>query len=292
MRSRTLAVPGATLYYEVRGDGPLLLLIPGGGGDAGVFDGMAETLEQHFTVVSFDPRGYSRSTLDHGPEAQHVAVQSADVHRLLTHLTEEPALVCGTSSGAIVGLDLLARHPGQVRTLVAHEPPCFAVLPDAAVHRAMVEEVLALFHTEGVAAAGARFAAGIGNAMKPTPPPTDLSPRAAEMWKRLAANGPVMIEYELREFTSYTPDYAALAAVSGRLVLAVGRETRGALPYRPAVEIGRRLGLGVTEFPGAHNGIRTEAPEFARQLIGILTSDVAAPLAACPRSPSDAPALP
>jgi pimeloyl-ACP methyl ester carboxylesterase len=45
MRSATLPVPGATLYYEVRGTGPLLLSIPGGGGDAGVFDEMAAILE-------------------------------------------------------------------------------------------------------------------------------------------------------------------------------------------------------------------------------------------------------
>ncbi|MEU2253837.1 alpha/beta hydrolase [Nocardia xishanensis] len=273
MRSETLSVPGATLYYEVRGAGPLLLLIPGGGGDAGVFDDMADVLAQHFTVAALDPRGYSRSTLDDGkPAAQHVAVQSDDAYRLLVHLSDGPALVCGTSSGAIVGLDLLARHPDRVRSLVAHEPPCFAVLPDAAVHSAMVDEIYTLFQQEGAAAAGARFLAGIGPAaMKPAPEVSRLSPRAAEMWIRLAANGPLMIEHELREFTAYVPDYAALARVRDRLVLAVGQQTRGCLPYRPAVEIASRIGLEVVEFPGAHNGIRTDADEFARQLIQILS---------------------
>lgn len=270
MRSDTLTVPGATLYYELRGDGPLLLLIPGGGGDAGVFDEMAEVLGRRFTVVALDPRGCSRSVLAHGPEDQQVAVQADDVARLLAHLSDEPAFVCGTSNGAIVGLDVLARHPDRVRRLVAHEPPCFAVLPDADRHLAMVEEVYALLHTEGVAAAGARFLAGIGPAMKPAPQVAQLSERAAQMWARLAANGPLMIEHELREFTSYTPDYSALAAVSDRLVLAVGRETRGCLPYRPAVEIAARLGLEVVEFPGAHNGVRTEADEFANQLMEVM----------------------
>ncbi|MEV0032228.1 alpha/beta fold hydrolase [Nocardia sp. NPDC050793] len=272
MRSETLSVPGATLYYEVRGTGPLLLLVPGGGGDAGVFDDMADVLAQHFTVAALDPRGYSRSALDDGaPATQHVAVQSDDTYRLLAHLSDGPAFVCGTSSGAIVGLELLARHPDRVRTLVAHEPPCFAVLPDAAVHRAMVDEVYTLLRQEGAAAAAARFLAGIGPAaMKPAPEASQLPPRAAEMWVRLAANGPLMIEHELREFTSYIPDYAALARVPDRLILAVGQETRGCLPYRPAVEIASRIGLEVVEFPGAHNGIRTDAREFARQLIQIL----------------------
>ncbi|MCP9619150.1 alpha/beta hydrolase [Nocardia otitidiscaviarum] len=273
VRSGTLKTPGATIYHEVRGSGPLLLMIPGGGGDAGVFDAMAEVLERHFTVAALDPRGYSRSTLDSGhPERQVVAVQSDDAHRLLAHLSDEPAFVFGTSNGAIVGLDLLARHPEQVRALIAHEPPCFAVLPDAEVHRAMVDEVYALLWTEGVAAAGARFMAGIGPAMKPAPEVSELSPRAAALWERLAANAPRMIEHELREFTSYVPDYAALAGVAHRLVVAAGRETRGCLPYRPAEVIADRLGRELVEFPGAHNGTRTDAPEFAGRLIGAFTA--------------------
>lgn len=266
MRSEQLRVPGATLYYEVRGSGPLVLFIPGGGGDAASVDPIAEVLEDRFTVVSFDPRGYSRSVLDGEPETQRVEVQAEDAFRLLSHLTDDPALIVGGSSGAIVGLDLLARHPDRVARLVAHEPPCFAVLPDAAEQRAMIEEVHALFRTEGLAAASARFLAGIGNAMKPSPEVAELPPRTAEMWTRLMANGPLMMEYELREFTSYIPDFAALSAAADRLVLAVGRETRGCLPYRPAVEIAHRIGIEVTEFPGAHNGMRTEAAEFAAQL--------------------------
>ncbi|MTE16299.1 alpha/beta fold hydrolase [Nocardia aurantiaca] len=272
MRSEMLRVPGATLYYEVRGTGPLVLFLPGGGGDAASVDPIAEVLTDRFTVVSLDPRGYSRSVLDGPQQTQRVEVQSDDAFRLLNQLTDEPAFVVGASAGAIVGLDLLARHPGRVRLLVAHEPPCFAVLPDAEEQRAMIEEVYTLFRTEGPAAAGARFVAGIGNAMKPSPAPTELPPRAAEMWARLAANGPLMLEYELREFTSYIPDYEALAPSADRMVLAVGRQTRGCLPYRPAVEIAHRIGLEVTEFPGAHNGMRTEAPEFAAQLTDILTA--------------------
>ncbi len=266
MRSEQLRVPGATLFYEVRGSGPLVVFIPGGGGDAASVDPIAEVLEDRFTVASFDPRGYSRSVLDGAQETQRVETQSDDVFRLLSHLTDEPVLIVGGSSGAIVGLDLLARHPDRVARLVAHEPPCFAVLPDAAEQRAMIEEVHTLFRTEGLAAASARFLAGIGNAMKPSPEVSELPPRTAEMWARLMANGPLMMEYELREFTSYIPDYAGLSAVADRLVLAVGRETRGCLPYRPAVEIAERIGIEVTEFPGAHNGMRTEAAEFAEQL--------------------------
>ena len=273
MKAATLHVPGATLYYEIRGSGPLLLLIPGGGGDANAADGMAEVLEQHFAVVAFDARGYSRSTLDSGiPEDQYVATQSEDAYRLVTHLTDDPAYIWGGSHGAIVGLDLLARHPDRVHALLAHEPPCFAVLPDAATHRAMVEEVYELLRTEGLAAAAARFMTAIGGAMKPGPEPADTSERAVQRQQRSAANAPIMFEHEFREFTSYIPDYAALTEVADRLVLAVGRDTRGCLPYYPAVEIAERVGRTVEEFPGAHNGMFTHPRRTAEQLIRVLAS--------------------
>ncbi|MCZ0980458.1 alpha/beta fold hydrolase [Streptomyces diastatochromogenes] len=65
----TVKVPGATLRHETRGSGPVLLLIPGGAGDAGLFEGMAGLLaDAGHTVVSYDQRGLSRSPLD-GPPA-------------------------------------------------------------------------------------------------------------------------------------------------------------------------------------------------------------------------------
>ncbi|MEQ4725849.1 alpha/beta hydrolase [Nonomuraea sp. B19D2] len=267
-----LSVPGARLYYEVSGSGPVLLMLPGGGGDAAVFDVVAGPLAEHFTLVTLDPRGYSRSRLDSPvPVDQRVDVQSDDAFRLLDVVSpDRPAYVFGGSSGAIVGLDLLARHPSRVRRLVAHEPPCFALLPDASAQLAMVEEVYRLLRTQGLAAASARFMEGIGGTMKAMPDPASLPPRAAEMMARLLRNAPIMMEHELRQFTSYVPDLAALGQVSDRLVLAAGRESRGHLPYRPAAVMAERLGIELVEFPGAHSGFTDAPEEFAKQLIEVL----------------------
>ncbi|MFD0000189.1 alpha/beta hydrolase [Nocardia sp. NPDC127526] len=274
MRHDYLRVPGATLFYEVRGGGPLLLLLPGGGGDAAVFDPIADALAARFTVVSLDPRGYSRSTLDDGPQDQRVDVQSDDAYQLIATLTDEPAYVFGGSSGAIVALDLLARHPESVRRMVAHEPPCFAVLPDAEAQSAFVEEVYTLFRTAGPGAAGARFLEGIGGTMKPMPDPAGLPSRAAAMIGRLMANGPLMMEHELRQFTSYVPDIEALRPVADRLVPASGRETGTQLPARPAAVLAAELGLEVTEFPGGHSGFTDEPAAFTRRLVTSLLAPV------------------
>jgi len=114
-----LRVPGAVLYYEMRGSGPLLLMVHGGSGDAGGFDAVADFLAMNYTVVAYDRRGLSRSKLDDPKSEQTVDIQSDDAYRLLNALDAGPANVFGSSGGAVVGLDLVARHPATVRTLVA-----------------------------------------------------------------------------------------------------------------------------------------------------------------------------
>src|SRR5438874_12956234 len=79
-----LNVPGATLYYEVRGSGPVLLMMPGGPADATTFRRMEERLAADYTVVTYDPRGLSHST-EHEPldDSRMVEIYADDAHRLL-----------------------------------------------------------------------------------------------------------------------------------------------------------------------------------------------------------------
>src|SRR2546423_4335943 len=125
----TLRLPGASVYYEVRGSGPVLLMIGAGTADAASFNGIATHLADHYTVVSYDRRGYSRSPLDDPEEEQCIETHSDDAHRLLAILSTEPAYIFGSSGGAKIGLDLAIRHPEQIQALVAHEPPVMELLP-------------------------------------------------------------------------------------------------------------------------------------------------------------------
>ncbi|BCB91182.1 hypothetical protein Psuf_084950 [Phytohabitans suffuscus] len=102
METKTLAVPGATLHYEVRGAGPVLLLICGGVYDAAAFGPLAGELADRYTVVTYDRRGNSRSPLDGAPGPQSIEEHGDDAYRLLVAAgaTEaEPAYVFGNSSG-------------------------------------------------------------------------------------------------------------------------------------------------------------------------------------------------
>src|SRR5437764_3536523 len=93
-RKETLDVPGATLYYEVRGAGPVLLMMPGGPADATTFRRIEDRLAANHTVVTYDPRGLSHSSpLDPKDDARMVEIVADDVHRLLAELGRSRASV-------------------------------------------------------------------------------------------------------------------------------------------------------------------------------------------------------
>ncbi|MEC4572466.1 alpha/beta fold hydrolase [Streptomyces virginiae] len=266
----TLRVNGATLHYEVRGRGPLLLLIPGGTGGAAAFDGIADDLAAEYTVATYDPRGMSGSTLDDPEAEQSVAEHADDALRILDLLSpSEPARVFGSSSGAIAALHLLTAHPERVERLVAHEPPVVEVLPDAAEHRALVARVRATFHAEGLMPAMAVFAAGLkkdGAAATEAKAATELPPQAAARAERTMANLPYFVGRIVPGFMSYAPDIHRLEALSDRLVLACGQDSRGELPYRPAAFLAEHLGTELRHFPGGHTGLTTHPAEFGEAL--------------------------
>ncbi|MFI0773804.1 alpha/beta fold hydrolase [Streptomyces sp. NPDC021212] len=270
-KTGALKVPGATLHYEVRGSGPVLLLIPGGAGDAASYDHAAPALADRYTVVSYDPRGMSRSPLD-GPRAdQRVEVHGEDAFLLLDAVAPDggPAYVFGCSSGAIAAVDLLARHPERVRLAIAHEPPLVELLPDAEKQRAFFAEVREAYRREGIGAAVAVMSAGTGPA-EGTATQRDGTvqppPRPPEAIDRMMANFPYFLEHILCPFTSHLPDLEALAAVSERLVPAGGRDSHGLLLYRPAVALAERLGTDVVDFPGGHTGLSEHPAEFTEVL--------------------------
>ena len=125
-----LAVPGGKIYYEVRGSGPLLLVI-GQPMTSGPFAPLADLLATDHTVVTYDPRGVGESTADDRSLAVTPEVEADDLAAIIDAVGDGPAEVFGSSGGAVAGLALATRHPDKVRTLIAHEPPVGELLPDA-----------------------------------------------------------------------------------------------------------------------------------------------------------------
>src|SRR5215831_7385493 len=161
MAAHTLDVPGARLYYEQRGTGPLLLMI-GSPMDSTGFAGLADALADRYTIVTYDPRGIGDSSLEDTGQDVTPERQADDVRRLLSALGGGPADVFGSSGGAVVGLALVTAHPGQVRTLVAHEPPVIELLPDRAQVRAQIQDIYDTYRADGADKAMQKFMAHAG----------------------------------------------------------------------------------------------------------------------------------
>jgi pimeloyl-ACP methyl ester carboxylesterase len=134
----TIDVNRTTLYYEVRGVGPPVLLIMGATGDGGHFDALADQLADEFMVVSYDRRGNGRSPVPDNWQTTSPEEQADDAAALLNALGTGPAAVFGTSSGGNFTLCMMIRHPGSVRGAILHEPGLFALVDNFDAVRAPV----------------------------------------------------------------------------------------------------------------------------------------------------------
>ncbi|MDN0200595.1 alpha/beta hydrolase [Streptomyces sp. S.PNR 29] len=252
-------------HYDVRGGGPVLLVIPGGAGHPMGLDGMTEVLAERFTVVTYDPLGLAHGRLGLPVVEQRVQEWSEGACRVLDTVPggEESAYVLGFSSGGIAALDLLARHPERVRHLVAHEPPVVGVLPDGARQQARFREVYDTYRAAGLRAAGARLAA----VLEEREPEADQEPRPVSRAEESSSPLALFLAHVLRPFSSYVPELDAPAA---RLTLAAGADSRGQLLYRTATFLAERTGAGFAEFPGGHLGAAEHPRAFADRLLAAL----------------------
>jgi pimeloyl-ACP methyl ester carboxylesterase len=270
-KAAMLDVPGASLYYEVRGSGSVLLMISGAIMDSVLLTGLAEALSDRYTVVTYDHRGNSRSTLEGLAGDQRIEERADDACRLIEAVGGESAFVFGTSSGALIGLDLAVRHPERIRAVVAYEPPATSLLPDAARWSALNEDVRDTVGREGLEPAMRKWAAGTGMDQAESGPQGQPSPEMVEAMGRMGANMAFFFAHELCPFGLYEPDVAALRAVAPRIVIGVGEASgESQLPRRAAIELGRRLETNMAMFPGDHGGPVSRAGEFAARLDEVL----------------------
>ena len=241
----------------------MLLLIGAGAADAASFNGIATHLADHYTVVSYDRRGYARSPLDHPEEEQRIETHSDDAHRLLAILSTEPAYVFGSSGGAKIGLDLAIRHPEQLHTLVAHEPPVMELLPEAE------RPVMGLPPDAGRPRTPLdnlqKFREILGVSYDDREPDAELPYESPETKARLAANRAFLVTHEATMYPRYTLDIVALSATPTRIVIAAGQASRGRFPHRvhPA---GRASGNSCRGIPQPSCWLR-EPPKSIRRAV-------------------------
>lgn len=258
-----LDVPGAHLYYQTHGGGPLLIMVPGASGVSDSFRAVATHLAAHYTVVLYDRRGFSRSNLE-GPQdyTRRLQTDADDVRRLIERVGNAPATVFGASSGGIVVLDVLTRYPEVVDTLVPFEPPAVLQLPDGQKWVDFFHEVYDLYKQAGIGPAMQKF-------REHAFPDTDRQVMAQA--PKNEANATYWFEHELRQYPPVELDLNTLTGRADRILLAVGREARGYPAHEVNGVLGRKLGRDVIELPGGHVGAMAHPAEFAHELTQALT---------------------
>jgi pimeloyl-ACP methyl ester carboxylesterase len=285
MTTHTLDVPGATLTYDVRRNEastePILLLIGSPMGAAGF-----GTLSQHFpdrTVVTYDPRGVERSVKADPTSPVTPDVHADDLHRLIQAIAGGPVDLFASSGGAVNALALVSKHPEDVRTLVAHEPPLASILPDREHAMAATRAVQETYQRSGWGAGLAHFITLTSHrgpftaevASQPAPDPATFGMPTEDDGSRTDP----LLGQNLITSTHYGPDFDALRSASTRIVIAAGEESEGQLANRGAFAAAERLGTKPVSFPSDHGGFlggeygQTGKPDaFAAKLREVLAA--------------------
>ena len=283
--THTLETAEVDIAYDVHGplptaDGRPPLLMIGQPMEAGGF----ATLASHFpdrTVVTYDPRGLGRSTRKDGRVDNSPTVQANDVHAVIEALGAGPVEMFASSGGAVAALALVAAHPDDVVTLVAHEPPLIPVLPDAEAADRARAGIRDVYEAKGWGAGMAAFIAmtswqGEFTDAYFAQPPADPAAFGMPTEDDGSREDPLLSDRSWA-VSSYHPDVDALRAAPTRIVIAVGEESAGTFTGRTAVATAELLGQEATVFPSHHGGFLggefgyAGQPEaFARRLREVL----------------------
>jgi pimeloyl-ACP methyl ester carboxylesterase len=252
------------LYYEIRGRGPTLLLISGGASDANQWSAIAPMLGDDFTVLTYDRRGYSRSSRPANWMSTSVTEQADDAAALLRALDLSPATVLGHSSGASIACSLVERHPEILRHALVYEPPLLAVVPRGEdVLVAMRDSIERAMAEGGAARALEAFIRG------------NAGDRAFEEWRaasdpatyeRTLANATVFFDLELPAFIRFVPDVAAMRRAGVPVTVLLGTENLETWLGGAGGWLARETGANLVEVAGGHGGFVTHPTEFVEQV--------------------------
>jgi pimeloyl-ACP methyl ester carboxylesterase len=282
-KTHTLDAPGAVLHYDVRSNDvstePVLLLFGSPMGAEGF-----GTLAGHFTdrtVVTYDPRSSGRSKRTDGGLETTPDEHADDLHRLIATVDAGPVDIFASSGGAVNALALAAKHPEQIRTLVAHEPPAARELPDREPALAAAEAIKRTYQRDGFGPAMAMFIALVSYEGPIPAGFADQAPNPAVFGLPAEDDGSrddPLVGQNIITCTHYRHDFGALRAAPCRIVIGVGAESGRLIAGRAGLAVAERLGAPPVTFPGSHDGFlggeyggMGKPDEFAVTLREVLT---------------------
>ncbi len=233
-----LDVNGASLAYEVSGDGRCVVFVHGTGTHRLTFGPVVDALPAAMKCVTYDRRGFGSSR---GAIARRMDQHADDLAALVQHVSSEPATIVAQSGGAVVALQLAARRPELVRRLILAEP---------VVHLALTPSLSAL---GGLAAVYGRRVIGrkeeavVGfyqwashradgtNGYDPSP----------EEWQDIAVQHSDAVFRELRQMIVPIPSTRTIRAVACPATLVIG-DVGQPVFHRTTRRVGRLLPRAAT----------------------------------------------
>jgi pimeloyl-ACP methyl ester carboxylesterase len=114
----TLNRDGVELYYEVHGEGPVVLLAHGYSATSQMWQGQVAPVSKAHKLVIWDMRGHGRSASPDDPSLYSEAHTVADMAALLDAVGARKAIVGGLSLGGYMSLAFHRRHPERVEALL------------------------------------------------------------------------------------------------------------------------------------------------------------------------------
>jgi pimeloyl-ACP methyl ester carboxylesterase len=259
-KTLTLDVPGGNLRYDVRDaetdSGEPVLLMIGYPMAASGFTSLAEHFRDR-PVVTYDPRGVDRSESETLAGDSTPDDRAEDLHLLIAALGDEPVDLFASSGGAVNALALVAKHPEQVRTLVAHEPPAASLLPDAEQASPAIVDIHETYMRDGFGAGMAKFMA-LTVHKGPIPAGFEDQPVDAGQFglptEDDGGRDDPLLGKNIIATTHYEYDFDALRAAPTRIVIGAGAESEGEMAHRGALAVAERLGAEPVIFPSHHGG--------------------------------------
>lgn len=265
VRTGFVTTEGDDLYYEVRGHGQPLLMIPGGGGDAGFYSFAAEILSDEYKVITYDRRGNSRSTRN-DPQNFEISQQSRDAVAVIHAAGESSAFVFGNSGGAVIALDMAKTQPQAVKAIVVHEPPVLNVLPD---HEKWLRLFAGLYRMSFIFGAGLTM---LRFGFTTKIPMNGLAQIPREFGMRMNENQDFFIKHEMLPFTNYMPDSKLIQKNNVRIFMAAGQWTLDKQLFYglTAPVLAEQFGCELVIFPGHHVSYIDMPDEWAATLRSVL----------------------
>lgn len=261
---RMIAIEGGRLFVRDEGAGIPVVLIPPFACDTRAFAGQRQPLlDAGYRAISYDPRGYGRSTL---PAAGSPYSHARDLAALLDAIGVESAHLIGVSNGGRIAIDAALDIAARVRSLTVIGP---------AITGYPTPRVGALFgELQGIAASEGTGAARLGLKRLGFFTPAYEQPHLAALFDRMLA------DYSCYHLTAADPEIVAAPPASERMreievptLIMIGE--REMPEYREAATTlaGRIAGSRLIEVPRAGHFANLEAPRIVNDaLIGFLES--------------------